>query len=179
MYDDAYSIDSETPKSYAHIPVSGYYFANTMDTISLNIYPWEFADDGNYELGDEKTYAKYEKYISHHTTPKKPLLITEFGMHSKPPNDKSDPNSIKKGEDDQACEIKNQFDILKKLNISGMVVFEFSDEWWKDSWTRKIKVSDPNVHDFTDPEEFFGLVDIHRNKKQSFQVVKELFKTIP
>ncbi len=178
MYNSANSADPDTPKSYAHIPIGGNYFANSMDIISLNIYPWEFSD-GHYKPGEKKSFQKFEKYIKDHISSEKPLLITEFGMHSKPPNDKSDAKSIEEGENIQVQEVKKQFNVLKNLDIAGMIVFEYSDEWWKDSWTKKTKHSDATEHDFTDPEEFFGLVDIHRNKKKSFEVVREYFKNLP
>lgn len=177
MYDAANAVDADTPKSYAHFPLSGRYFASAMDVISLQVYPWEFIEDGNYRLGDEKLYKKYEKYIFDHKAFNKPIVVTEFGMHSKPPNDQSDEESILLGEKNQVKEVKIQFDILKKLDIAGLCVFEFSDEWWKDAWTPDPKKGSPDVHDFSDPEEFFGIVDTYRRKKPVFEVVKESFKS--
>jgi exo-beta-1,3-glucanase (GH17 family) len=67
---------------------------------------------------------------------------------------------------------------------SGIAIFEFSDEWWK--------AGNPGVHDLggTAPnstgvpydgapnEEYWGIVDIDRNKTLAFDVVKSLFNSV-
>ena len=65
---------------------------------------------------------------------------------------------------------------------SGVTLFAFSDEWWKAGDNAKQDVGGwaPNStgvpYDGTPNEEFWGIVDIDRNKKESFEIVKIKYK---
>ena len=73
-------------------------------------------------------------------------------------------------------------DVLNNIELSaGIVVFQFVDGLWKAGNPEKQDVGGwaPNSsgvpYDGTANEEFFGLVDINRNKKMSYESVKEIF----
>ena len=66
--------------------------------------------------------------------------------------------------------------------VAGILIFQFVDGLWK---AGNPKIQDvggwaPNSsgvpYDGTANEEFWGIVDIERNKKKTFEVIKELFK---
>lgn len=72
--------------------------------------------------------------------------------------------------------------IFKNQTIcSGVTLFAFSDEWWKagnndmqdpGGWAPK---SSGVPYDGAANEEFWGIVDVDRNKKMAFEVVKEFY----
>ena len=73
-------------------------------------------------------------------------------------------------------------DVLNNIELSaGIVVFQFVDGLWKAGNPERQDVGGwaPNSsgvpYDGTANEEFFGLVDINRNKKMSYESVKEIF----
>lgn len=67
---------------------------------------------------------------------------------------------------------------------SGVTLFQFTDGWWK---AGSIETQDsggwaPNSsgvpYDGTPNEEYWGIVDIDRNKKETYQIVKEIYKSV-
>ena len=77
-------------------------------------------------------------------------------------------------------------DVLMNSDIcSGVAVFAFNDEWWKagnndqqdiGGWAPK---STGVPYDGAPNEEYWGIVDIERNKKKAFEVVKTKYNSIP
>ncbi|MCB2220774.1 MAG: hypothetical protein KQI35_10295 [Bacteroidetes bacterium] len=75
--------------------------------------------------------------------------------------------------------------ILDRTDIcSGVTLFAFSDEWWKagnndtqepGGWAPK---SSGVPYDGTANEEYWGIVDIDRNKKMTFEVVREIYHQV-
>ena len=72
--------------------------------------------------------------------------------------------------------------IFKNRDVcSGVTLFSFSDEWWKAGkpWSQNPGGSAPNSggvpYDGDANEEHWGIVDIDRNKKEAFHVVKEQY----
>jgi hypothetical protein len=72
--------------------------------------------------------------------------------------------------------------IMSNENNMGLFLFQFVDGLWKAGWPNRQDIGGwaPNSggvpYDGTANEEFFGIVDIDRNKKQSFDALKEAFK---
>ncbi len=52
---------------------------------------------------------------------------------------------------------------------SGVTLFAFVDEWWK---AGNNETQDP------DDEEYWGIVDIDRNKKEAYEVVKKKYNSV-
>jgi hypothetical protein len=97
-------------------------------------------------------------------------------------------NGYKKGknEEAQADAIKNILDhVFRNQEIcSGVTLFAFVDELWKAGNNNKL---DPGgwapessgvPYDGTANEEYWGIVDIDRNKKMAYEVVKEKYKEL-
>jgi hypothetical protein len=68
---------------------------------------------------------------------------------------------------------------------SGVTLFAFSDEWWKagnndtqepGGWAPK---SSGVPYDGTANEEYWGIVDINRNKKMTYEVVRQIYHQVP
>jgi beta-galactosidase/beta-glucuronidase len=66
----------------------------------------------------------------------------------------------------------------------GVTLFSFTDGWWK---AGNPDTQDPGgwapnssgvPYDGTPNEEYWGIVDIERNKKETYQIVKEIYKSI-
>ena len=83
-----------------------------------------------------------------------------------------------KSELDQVREIRDRwYDILKAGCVGGLV-FEWNDEWWKNNLYERGE----NVHDRSDPEEWFGVIGIDGEidsylirKKPAYYEMKRLF----
>ena len=94
-------------------------------------------------------------------------------------------NDYSKGVNEQAQADALQ-NILKKTFentdvCSGVTVFAFNDEWWKAGNNNS---QDPGgwapnssgvPYDGSPNEEYWGIVDIDRNQKKAFSVVKDAF----
>ncbi len=124
-----------------------------------------------------------EKLKSWH--PNKPVLITEFGLSTAPDLPKCGPPNYGYGgntEDDQADGIAQMWQDISTCrdSLAGGIVFEFNDGWWMVS----ADVTDKNMHDEDDGEEWFGIISIdgssvfnHRvKKKKAFYKVREIFQ---
>ena len=63
-------------------------------------------------------------------------------------------------------------------------MFSFTDGWWKagDNTTQDAGGIAPNStgvpYDGTPNEEYWGIVDIERNKKKTFDVIRKKYKSI-
>ena len=68
---------------------------------------------------------------------------------------------------------------------AGMVIFSFTDGWWKAGNPNKQDIGGwaPNSsgvpYDGAPNEEYWGIVDIYRNKKQTFDTIKKRFNSFP
>lgn len=120
-------------------------------------------------------------FISYAKDSAKPLWFAEFGC-----------DAGKYGVEDQAGQalvIKSQWQSIEdniSMNngiCSGGCLMEWNDEWWKSG--------SPNTHEFggftgtSDPrdnifdEEYWGIVDIYRNKRQAYYTLRdECFKKV-
>ncbi|HPE55492.1 MAG TPA: glycoside hydrolase family 2 TIM barrel-domain containing protein [Bacteroidales bacterium] len=116
----------------------------------------------------------------------KPMYLSEAGTDSYMTISAMD---YQQGENQraQADAITNILDdVLMNSDIcSGVAVFAFNDEWWKagnndqqdiGGWAPK---STGVPYDGAPNEEYWGIVDIERNKKKAFEVVKTKYNSIP
>ena len=72
--------------------------------------------------------------------------------------------------------------ILNASNdVSGLLIFQFVDGLWKAGNPNQQDIGGwaPNStgvpYDGTANEEFWGIVDINRNKKKTFEIIKKLY----
>ena len=139
-----------------------------IDVWGMNVYRWD----------KPGTIYKEWEAISN-----KPMYLSEAGGDSYMTITK---DGYEKGENQQAQADANA-NILKEIfendHIgSGVALFSFTDGWWKAGNYDK---QDPGgwapnssgvPYDGSPNEEYWGIVDIDRNKKLTFDVVKKAFK---
>jgi hypothetical protein len=141
-----------------------------IDIWGLNVYRWD------------NPAAIFNEWKSAST---KPMYLSEAGADSYMTQTAS---GYDEGENEtaQADATRNILDDVFAADevCSGVTLFEFSDEWWK--------AGDPNTHDKggwapnssgvpydgSPNEEYWGIVDVDRNKKEAFEVVKEIYTAI-
>jgi len=165
-----HSIDDAHPVATAHgeLPDSlAYNSCPNIDIWGLNVYRWD---------NPERIFAEWSAISS------KPIYLSEAGADSYMTiaNDKYDQGENEKA---QADAVKNILDIIyENTNIgSGVTLFSFTDGWWKagennlqnpGGWAPN---SSGVPYDGTPNEEYWGIVDIDRNKKEAFDIVKQKF----
>lgn len=142
--------------------------STNIDIWGMNVYRWD---------NPESIFIEWRKVSS------KPMYLSEAGADSFMTIAK---DGYKKGVNEKA-----QADATKNIlqstfnNIetcSGVAVFSFTDGWWKAGELNEQNSGGwaPNSSgvpfDGTPNEEYWGIVDIDRNKKEVFEVVKTIFK---
>lgn len=138
-----------------------------IDVWGMNVYRWD----------NPTSIFKQWQSIS-----TKPMYLSEAGGDSYMVIEKA---GYKKGvnEKAQADATKN---VLKSVFnnqeiCSGITLFSFTDGWWKAGNNNKQDIGGwaPNSsgvpYDGSPNEEFWGIVDINRNKKQAFAIVKNQY----
>ncbi|WP_430816914.1 glycoside hydrolase family 2 TIM barrel-domain containing protein [Carboxylicivirga sp. RSCT41] len=170
---EAHKEDSDHPVATAHGELPTDTVLNhcpNVDVWGMNIYRWD--KPGNL-FND---WARLSTL---------PMYLSEAGADSYMTVAK---NAYAQGENEQAqadATYKILQSIFKNLTVcSGVTLFEFSDEWWK---AGNPSVQNPGgwapnssgvPYDGTPNEEYWGIVDIERNKKKAFEVVKEKYNSI-
>ncbi len=139
-----------------------------IDIWGMNVYRWD---------NPEGIFAAWSAISS------KPMYLSEAGADSYMT---AKMNGYDQGENQkaQADAVRNILDdILRFRTIcSGVALFEFADEWWKsgDNNTHDPGGWAPNSSgvpfDGAANEEYWGILNIERNKKMSFDVVKQKYK---
>lgn len=163
-------IDINRPISTAHGEIPSQSLISKLDNIDiwgLNVYRWD----------DPTDIFKEWKKIS-----KKPLYLSEAGSDSYMTIEK---HGYSKGENQKAQADANAKIIDAVFNnndvVSGVLIFQFIDGLWKAGDPNKQDIGGwaPNSigvpYDGAPNEEYWGIIDINRNKKKSFEVVKKKF----
>ena len=162
--------DPNHPVTTAHgdLPDSvAFQLSPNIDVWGLNVYRWD------------KPGTIYKEWEAIST---KPMYLSEAGGDSYMTIER---NGYQKGENQRAQADANA-NILKEIfennHIgSGVTLFSFTDGWWKAGNYDK---QDPGgwapnssgvPYDGSPNEEYWGIVDIDRNKKITFDVVKKAF----
>ncbi len=169
-----HEIDPHHPVASAHgeLPDSlALSSCSEIDIWGINVYRWD---------NPEGIFKEWSAIST------KPMYLSEAGADSYMTVSN---HGYEKGvnEKAQADATKNILDdIFRHSNIcSGVAIFAFVDEWWK---AGDFNSQDPGgwapnssavPYDGTANEEYWGIVDIDRKKKLSFDVVKAKFNSIP
>jgi len=138
-----------------------------IDIWGLNVYRW---DDPT------EIFAEWEAESD------KPMYLSEAGGDSYMTVAKL---GYEKGENERAQADANRkilASIFKHKDVcAGVTLFAFNDEWWKagnndeqdpGGWAPN---SSGVPYDGSPNEEYWGIVDIKRNKKETFDIVKEIY----
>jgi exo-beta-1,3-glucanase (GH17 family) len=139
----------------------------SIDVWGMNVYRW---DD------PETIFSEWSAVSS------KPMYLSEAGGDSYMTIEKE---GFQQGINEKAQAAANS-NILDKVFdnkdvCSGVTMFSFTDGWWKagNPETQDIGGWAPNStgipYDGSPNEEFWGIVDIDRNKKESFEIIKSKY----
>ena len=138
-----------------------------IDVWGMNVYRWD----------DPSTIFKQWKEVS-----SKPMYLSEAGGDSYMTITR---DSYEEGynEKAQADANRNILDAVFKANeiCSGVAMFSFTDGWWKagNNETQDPGGWAPNSsgvpYDGSPNEEYWGIVDIDRNKKMTFEIIKNYY----
>ena len=135
-----------------------------IDVWGMNVYRWD---------NPKEIFAQWS------AVSEKPMYLSEAGGDSYMTISR---DGYAKGENEkvQADANRKILDcVFKNTEIcSGVTLFSFTDGWWKagDNETQDVGGWAPNStgvpYDGTPNEEYWGIVDLERNKKEAFEVVK-------
>jgi hypothetical protein len=143
-----------------------------IDVWGMNVYRWD---------NPESIISEWEKVSS------KPMYLSETGADSfmTISKDGYEQGENQRSQADATANILD--DVLRYPEIcSGVTLYAFSDEWWKagNNDLQDAGGFAPNSsevpNDNTANEEYWGIVDIDRNKKEAYYIVKQKYnkKTI-
>lgn len=142
-----------------------------IDVWGMNVYRWD---------NPEAVFEEWANVSS------KPMYLSEAGADSYMSVAR---HGYRQGENQQAQADANRKilnTIFKHREIcSGVAMFSFSDGWWKagNPDTQDPGGAVPNSagvpYDAIANEEYWGIVDVDRNKKLSFEVIKKIYKGLP
>lgn len=168
--DTIHEIDKNHPVATAHgeLPKNlALTMCPSIDVWGINVYRWD---------NPESLFSEWNSISS------KPLYLSEAGADSFMTISK---NNFEQGDNQeaQATATKNILEtVFKSKNSSlGVTLFSFTDGWWKagDSNTQNPGGWAPNSsgvpYDGTPNEEYWGIVDIERNKKKAYEIVKQIY----
>lgn len=162
--------DSKHPVTTAHGELPDAQALSTspnIDVWGMNVYRWD----------NPETIFKQWKAIS-----TKPMYLSEAGSDSYMTIKK---DAFEKGVNEKAQAAANANILDKIFNhqdiCSGVTIFSFTDGWWKAGNPNQQDVGGwaPNSsgvpYDGSPNEEYWGIVDINRNKKETFSVIKSKY----
>ena len=138
-----------------------------IDIWGLNVYRWD---------QPQSVFKEWQ------TVSDKPVYLSEAGADSYMKISKA---GFKQGENQRAQAVANAKIIDAVLDrsdvASGIFIFSFTDGLWKAGNPDQQDIGGwaPNSsgvpYDGAPNEEYWGIVDINRNKKETFEVIKERF----
>ena len=168
--DQIHDIDPNHPVATAHgdMPDNQALASNpNIDIWGLNVYRWD---------QPQSVFKEWQ------TVSDKPVYLSEAGADSYMKISKA---GFKQGENQRAQAVANAKIIDAVLDrsdvASGIFIFSFTDGLWKAGNPNEQDIGGwaPNSsgvpYDGTPNEEYWGIVDINRNKKETFEVIKERF----
>jgi len=135
-----------------------------IDVWGMNVYRWD---------NPEEIFSQWEAISS------KPMYLSEAGGDSYMTLTK---DGYEQGVNEKAqaeANAKILESVFNNMDVgSGVAMFSFTDGWWKagNNDTQDIGGYAPNStgvpYDGTPNEEYWGIVDIERNKKETYNIVK-------
>lgn len=168
--DQIHDIDPNHPVATAHgdMPDKQALASNpNIDIWGLNVYRWD---------QPQSVFKEWQ------TVSDKPVYLSEAGADSYMKISKA---GFKQGENQRAQAVANAKIIDAVFDrsdvASGIFIFSFTDGLWKAGNPDQQDIGGwaPNSsgvpYDGTPNEEYWGIVDINRNKKETFEVIKERF----
>lgn len=168
--DSIHKIDENHPVATAHgeLPnAQSLSMCKNIDIWGMNVYRWD---------NPTSLFEEWEKVS------KKPMYLSEAGADSYMTISK---DGFEQGDNQvaQAIATKNILESVfnAKEKTLGVTLFSFTDGWWK---AGENDIQNPGgwapnssgvPYDGTPNEEYWGIVDMTRNKKKAFDIVKQMY----
>ncbi len=130
-------------------------------------YPDFMTRDRKYAIPDPSGMARYGAYLSDliSVLPPRPFLVAEFGLSTGFGTAHLHPEGLDHGDLTEAAQAAGLIDMFKTIaarGASGAMVFEWSDEWAKKTWTTEpfmIPYDRHQLwHNVIDPEQNYGIL---------------------
>lgn len=164
--------DSQHPVTTAHgeLPDAlAMSLCSNIDVWGMNVYRWD---------NPEKIFKEWAAISD------KPMYLSEAGGDSFMTSTK---NGYELGVNERAQADANSKILESVFNnsdiCSGVAMFSFTDGWWKagNNTTQDAGGIAPNStgvpYDGTPNEEYWGIVDMNRNKKETFDVIRKKYQS--
>ncbi|MBV8772527.1 MAG: glycosyltransferase, partial [Deltaproteobacteria bacterium] len=139
LYDIGKQFDPSGLFTYSNYPSAEYLDLSFLDVISFNVY-----------LHREPDFRRYLTHLMA-ISGERPLLLSETGI-----------DTIREGEHNQADLLSWQARAALELGLSGLVVFAFTDEWFRGG---------SEIMDWA-----FGITTRERSPKASFAAISHVFR---
>jgi hypothetical protein len=150
-------------------------FLNTRiwDVVCLNLYPYA-PESVSHSLG----FAGYAEWIKKTQAVDKPLILSEVGL-SVSPTGKGAKGYGGNTVEEQRDRLISCYSEAIDAGVTGVCVFEFIDEWWKNFDNGE----DQLTHENSDPEEWFGIAYFDEKKgelvgRPSYEAISEYNKAL-
>lgn len=166
-------IDTDHPVTTAHgeLPDAlAMSLCPDVDIWGMNVYRWD---------NPEEIFKQWAAISD------KPMYLSEAGGDSFMTSTK---NGYKSGENEKAqadANAKILESVFNNMDVcSGVAMFSFTDGWWKagNNTMQDVGGIAPNStgvpYDGTPNEEYWGIVDIKRKKKETFDVIKKKYQSL-
>lgn len=130
------------------------------DLLCMNIYT--YAHGVMSSPPGSVTGTSFQGYLEElAATTNKPILVTQLGLSTSPIMPKPEVIDYGGQKPEKIGEVfRSAWQDIRTARLrdhfSGLVFFEFQDEWWKIGWSP----NDENQHEPGDPEEWFGLYEV-------------------
>lgn len=141
---------------------------NDLDLWGINVYRW---DESHKALEDFTQRSDQAVYFSELGADS--YMTTAKMGYAQGENQKAQADAVRK----MLLQI-----MTPQTSATGVAIFSFTDGWWKagNPETQDVGGWAPGSsgvpYDATANEEYWGMVDIYRNKKEVFNVIQSLFK---
>jgi hypothetical protein len=141
-----------------------------IDVWGMNVYRWDKPGE---------IFSQWKAVSS------KPMYLSEAGGDSYMTITKQGFEQGVNEKAQAAANAKIMESVFNNMEIgSGLTLFSFTDGWWKagDDNSQDVGGWAPNStgvpYDGTPNEEFWGIVDIDRNKKETFEIIKQKYNSV-
>jgi hypothetical protein len=165
--------DLDIPAAHVLVPDMG-------DLLCMNIYT--YAHGVTSSPPGSATGTSFQGYLEELAAfSKLPILVTQVGLSTSPVMPKPEVVDYGGHRPEKVAKVfRSVWQDIRTARLgdhfSGLVFFEFQDEWWKIGWD----ASDENQHEPADPEEWFGLYEVGEGNRLTPKgnlpgVVRDLF----
>jgi hypothetical protein len=150
MVDAVHQLDPKRLVTFSNWVQLAFISSAMLPVVAFNVYMYE-----PHIVTHALTYKGYVEWLKKNKSLDKPLVITELGLSVS----SYGPGKLGRGgntEEEQRDGTIMMYDDIINAGAVGGCIFEWNDEWWKNYDYS----GDQNKHEASDPEEWFGVIEI-------------------